>query len=180
MPRATGDRVAAVTPCFRPVDSRSAPRSSSRATLVLRLADQRHLPPWPDSGPVQHALRAPCAGPESEDFVLDILILLIANQCPWKLWGGGGIAPSLSANSVPLWGNSRAPKPQRRQPNPAPGLIHLAGAPTPSARSRRTRDSPAAGCFPPSGNRRAPSDPAETSPGAGRCRSRSAPPVPSR
>jgi hypothetical protein len=40
------------------------------------------LPARPDSGPASVALRAPCAGPESECFMLDILILLIANQCP--------------------------------------------------------------------------------------------------
>ena len=42
-------RVAAVTPYFRLVDSRSVPRSSSRTTLALRLADHRPLPPRPVS-----------------------------------------------------------------------------------------------------------------------------------
>ena len=48
------------------------PRSSSRTTLALRLADQRPLPPRSVSGPAPVALRAPSAGPEIEGLVLDI------------------------------------------------------------------------------------------------------------
>ena len=65
-------RVAAVTPCLRLVDSRSAPRSSSRTTLVLRLADHRPLPRPPISGPVEGARRATGADPEIEGLVLDV------------------------------------------------------------------------------------------------------------
>ncbi len=34
------------------------------------------------------APRAPCAGPASAWVVLNILILVVANQCPRKWWGG--------------------------------------------------------------------------------------------
>ena len=60
-------RVAAVTPSFRLVDSRSAPRSSSRTTLALRLADQRPLPPRPISGPAPVALRVAQVGRKADD-----------------------------------------------------------------------------------------------------------------
>lgn len=33
-------------------------------------------------------LRAPCAGPASACFVLDLLILIVANQCRSRSWGG--------------------------------------------------------------------------------------------
>src|SRR4051794_9610176 len=69
--------VAAVTRCLREVDSRSAPRSSSRTTHVLRFADHRPAPGrGPDSGDCSVALRAPSAAPESALFVLDMLSLL--------------------------------------------------------------------------------------------------------
>ena len=64
-------RAAAGTPYWRLVDCRSAPRSSSRTTLALRLADQRPLPPRPISRPAPVALRAPSRGPGIEGFVLD-------------------------------------------------------------------------------------------------------------
>src|SRR4051812_38364870 len=69
--------VAAVTRCLREVDSRSAPRSNSRTTDVLRFADHRPAPgSGPDSGDCSVALRAPSAAPESALFVLDMLSLL--------------------------------------------------------------------------------------------------------
>src|SRR5947209_6247072 len=69
--------VAAVTRCLREVDSRSAPRSNSRTTDVLRFADHRPAPGrGPDSGHCSVALRAPSAAPESALFVLDMLSLL--------------------------------------------------------------------------------------------------------
>src|SRR3954447_22763526 len=56
--------VAAVTRCLREVDSRSAPRSSSRTTDLLRFADHRPAPgSGPDSGDCSVALRAPSAVP---------------------------------------------------------------------------------------------------------------------
>src|SRR4051794_6304899 len=65
--------VATVTRCLREVDSRSAPRSSSRTTDVLRFTDHRPAPgSGPDSGDCSVALRAPSAAPESAFFVLDM------------------------------------------------------------------------------------------------------------
>src|SRR5438445_4227655 len=62
---------------LREVDSRSAPRSNSRITDVLRFADHRPAPgSGPDSGDCSVALRAPSAAPESALFVLDMLSLL--------------------------------------------------------------------------------------------------------
>src|SRR3954470_6598124 len=63
--------VATVTRYLRDVASRSAPRSSSRMTDVLRLADQRP-PAADDSGACSVALRAPCAAPESCLFPVDM------------------------------------------------------------------------------------------------------------
>src|SRR5947208_12382814 len=69
--------VAAVTRRLREVDSRSAPRSNSRTTDVLRFADHRPAPgSGADSGDCSVALRAPSAAPESALFVLDMLSLL--------------------------------------------------------------------------------------------------------
>src|SRR4051812_31444518 len=69
--------VATVTRCLREVDSRSAPRSNSRTTDVLRFADHRPAPGrGPDSGDRSVALRAPSAAPESALFVLDMFSLL--------------------------------------------------------------------------------------------------------
>src|SRR5947208_16152636 len=66
--------VAAVTRCLREVDSRSAPRSNSRTTDLLRFADHR---PAPDSGAdsadCSVALRTPSASPASPLFVLHML-----------------------------------------------------------------------------------------------------------
>src|SRR4051794_2574909 len=62
---------------FARVDSRSAPRSNSRTTDVLRFADHRPAPgSGPDSGDCSVALRAPSAAPESALFLLDMLSLL--------------------------------------------------------------------------------------------------------
>src|SRR5947209_39914 len=69
--------VAMVTRCLREVDSRSAPRSNSRTTDVLRFADHRPAPgSADDSGDCSVALRAPSAAPESGFFVLAIPCLL--------------------------------------------------------------------------------------------------------
>src|SRR3954451_10502170 len=69
--------VAAVPRCLREVDSRSAPRSSSRTTDVLRFADHRPAPgSGPDSGDRSVAPRAPSPSPESALFVSDMLSLL--------------------------------------------------------------------------------------------------------
>src|SRR5436305_5178253 len=89
--------VAAVTRCLREVDSRSAPRSSSRTTDVSRFADHRPAPGnGPDSGDCSVALRAPSAAPESALFVLDMLSLLqnifsikmFPTSCPTKFRAG--------------------------------------------------------------------------------------------
>jgi hypothetical protein len=66
-------RVVAVTPYLRLVDSRSAPGSSSRTTLALRLADQRPLPPRPVSGPAPPTSGADSAEPEIHAFVLETI-----------------------------------------------------------------------------------------------------------
>src|SRR5262249_36390100 len=68
-------RVAAVTRYFREVDSRSAPRRSSRATETLRLADHRPARA-DDSGASSVALRAPSDAPESCFLALDMHFLL--------------------------------------------------------------------------------------------------------
>src|SRR5689334_10008677 len=71
------ESVAAVTRYFREVLSRSAPRSSSRTTETLRLADHRPPPaPADDSGASSVALRAPSDAPESCFFVWDMHSLL--------------------------------------------------------------------------------------------------------
>src|SRR5438445_9006899 len=88
---------------LREVDSRSAPRSNSRITDVLRFADHRPAPgSGPDSGDCSVALRAPSAAPESALFVLDMLSLLsehflykmFPTSCPTK-FRAGGVAPFL-------------------------------------------------------------------------------------
>jgi len=76
-----------VTPYLRLVDSKSAPRSSSRTTLSLRLADHRRLPLRGNSRPASVALGAPSADPELSGLVLDLQHLQKADQCPTKSWG---------------------------------------------------------------------------------------------
>src|SRR3954454_23835221 len=79
--------VATVTRYLRDVASRSAPRSSSRMTDNLRLADQRPPPAADDSGACSVALRAPCAAPESCLFPVDMGFLLhqiLPIHCPLK------------------------------------------------------------------------------------------------
>jgi len=67
---------------LRLVDSRSAPRSSSRTTLALRLADHRPLPPRPVSA--SRAGRPPgsLCGPGNRR--IGVGHLCIANQCLTK------------------------------------------------------------------------------------------------
>src|SRR4051795_1759290 len=89
---------AAVTRCLREVDSRSAPRSNSRTTDVLRFADHRPAPgSGADSGDCSVALRAPSAAPESALFVLDMLssfrtfsLQMFPTSCPTKFRAGRG------------------------------------------------------------------------------------------
>src|SRR5262245_4186224 len=84
-------RVAMVTRCLRDVASRSAPRSNSRTTDILRFADQRPPPAGADSGACSVALRAPCAAPESCLFPVDMGLLLhqiLPIHCPLKFRAG--------------------------------------------------------------------------------------------
>jgi hypothetical protein len=80
--------VATVTPYLRLLDSKSAPQSSSRATLSLRLADHRPLPVRANSASRVSRPTVLGADPES-GLVLYLQRLLAANQCPPKSWGGG-------------------------------------------------------------------------------------------
>jgi len=74
---------------LRLVDSRSAPRSSSSTTLILRLAERAALAAAAGFRPRFSRPPVLQAGPESGCFVFDIWILLSAIQCPRKSWGGG-------------------------------------------------------------------------------------------
>src|SRR3954469_9805919 len=90
-------RVAAVTRYFRDVDSRSAPRSSSRLTDTLGSADHRPPPAVADdSEPSSVGLRPPSGAPESCFFGLDMHSLLQnifyfkCSQCTVQLNRGPG------------------------------------------------------------------------------------------
>ena len=85
-------RVAAVTPYLRLVDSRSAPRSSSRTTLALRLADHRPLPPRPVSA--SRAGRPPgsLCGPGNRRIGVGHLSLLVSQISVQRNRAAGDLA----------------------------------------------------------------------------------------
>jgi len=74
---------------LRLVDSRSAPRSSSSTTLILRLAERAALAAAAGFRPRFSRPPVLQAGPESGCFVFDIWILLSAIQCPKEIVGRG-------------------------------------------------------------------------------------------
>ena len=81
--------VAAVTPLRRLRVSRSSPRSSSRTTEILRLADHRPRPTRACDSGASPVARAPCEAAESIFFPCDMYTLPFPNYCPRKSWGGG-------------------------------------------------------------------------------------------
>jgi hypothetical protein len=101
-------RVAAVTPCLRLVNSRSAPRSSSRTTLALRLADQRPLPPRPVSGPAPVALPVAEGGPGNRRIGVGHLSLLVSQISVQRNRAAGEAGLSGAETGAPDWGILKA------------------------------------------------------------------------